>query len=168
MGKNNTSKRLIKVTDRHITLAVPEHSSKCMVAEGMKDSIPGATKLHVDMQTLRYTDDKGVRRTYLTPSSVQSALVRFDAGDPVEPFAFHLPQVIHINKPTQQTKAHDTTGRKAEMAKGSVARARIGGKAVPIMGNATRRRFGIRNLRINQEGQVVQVGTDALVSSPRA
>ena len=148
---------LIRVERRHIDGAVPENSAKCMVAEAVCASIDGALRPHVDMQTIRYTDPLGIRRVMLTPASVQAALVRFDAGDPVEPFAFILPDPIHVSKPTRATKGH--TKHAAERTRTDRARVRVGGRPVPILGSATRRRFGIRNLRINQQGQVVQLGT---------
>jgi hypothetical protein len=143
--------RIIKVQQKHIDQGIPESSARCMIAEALKDSIPGSKKVHVDMQTIRYTDDKGVRRTYLTNGSAQAALVRFDAGDEVLPFSVRLHQPIHISRGRPQASK-----RKTEVARDHQPRARLGGRPVPVMGNSTRRKFGIRGLRINQEGQVVQ------------
>jgi hypothetical protein len=148
-------RKMIRVEPAHITGAMPESSSKCMVAEAMRSSIPSATRPHVDMQTLRYTDADGVRRVYLTPASVQAALVRFDAGDPVEPFTFKLPDPIHISKRTRGIKSGEAKRRHVRTVVDRPG-PRVGGHSVPILGSATRRRFGIRHLRINQEGKVIQ------------
>ena len=163
MGEHK--RKRIVVTDEHIARGIPELSSKCMVAEAMKDALPGALKPHADMQTLRYTDTKGIRRTYLTPASVQSALVRFDAGDKVEPFAFFLDTPIQISKPTASTKAKATMrereghgATRTVVAGQHKAPARIGGRPIPYLKTGTRRKFGIRNLRINQQGKVEQIG----------
>jgi hypothetical protein len=146
--------RQITVEQKHIDLGLPDSSAMCMIAEAVKDQVPGCTKVHVDMQTVRWTGKDGIRRTYLTPAVAQSALVRFDAGDDVKPFTFRLSRLIHTTKAKNQNKA------KAEHSPSGVSnRARVAGRAVPMLGNATRRRFGIRNLRINQQGQVVQLGT---------
>lgn len=151
MSKKWNDKRVITVEQRHIDEAMPESSAKCMIAEAVRESYPGSKRIHVDMQTIRYTDAKGVRRTYLTSTAAQHALVRFDAGDPVDPFRFMLHDLIHINRP------HNNESKKKRDARAS-GHARVGGRPV-VLGNATRRRFGIRNLRINAEGQVVQAGT---------
>jgi hypothetical protein len=156
MDMGTLSHARITVTQRHIDEAVPGHSGKCMVAEAIKDAIPGAMRADVDMQTMRFTDRDGVRRTYLTPGAAQQALVRFDAGDPVRPFAFNLPAVMHISRPTKQTKGNGDPP--AETTRSKAARARIGGRPMPSQRSTTRRAFGIRRLRINQQGQVEQTG----------
>ncbi len=160
MSGRGLDRKRINVTQENIEESTRENSAKCMVASALKGNIAGCKKTHVDMQTMRFTDVHGIRRTYLTPAAVQAALVRYDAGDPVEPFSFNLPSAIHLSKPNNAVKSH-ATRRSVEVAPGHEgARARIGGKAIPMMGNATRRRFGIRNLRINAEGKVEQLGVE--------
>jgi hypothetical protein len=78
----------IDVTAEMIDGAERDVVGRCMVAEALK-AIPGITRPSVDMQTIRFTRD-GERETYFTPWDVQNAIVRFDGGDPVEPFNFRL------------------------------------------------------------------------------
>lgn len=66
-------------------------SSHCMIAEAVRAAYPDATKVSVDIQTIRFTDPKkGFRYVYLTPRAAQVAIVRFDQGDLPEPFKFRL------------------------------------------------------------------------------
>lgn len=153
----------ITVTSDHILKSMPEDSSRCMVAEAVKDTYLGATKVHVDLQTIRYTAVNGDRRTYLTPGKVQAALVAFDAGDPVQPFDFVLGNPIHIRLHRRvaphsgKTLIRVSTDRRPDRADETVKITKIGGANVPLFNTGTtRRRFGIRGLRINQSGHVVQ------------
>jgi hypothetical protein len=157
--------RRVKVTQDHIDRATPEQSGRCMIAEAIKEMVPGAGKVHVDLQTIRFTDTEGIRRTYLTPGVAQAALVRYDAGDDVEPFAFNLPKPVHISTPTKQTKLSQATRKWQRKRASTETPPRIGGRPIPMLGNSTRRRFGIRGLRINQQGQVVQVHPDTPVEA---
>jgi hypothetical protein len=79
----------IDVTEAHITEAERDVTGRCMVAEAIKASVPGVSHVQIDMQTIRFTRN-GERETYFTPWDVQNAIVRFDGGDPIEPFTFRL------------------------------------------------------------------------------
>jgi hypothetical protein len=79
----------ISVTEAHIAEAERDVTGRCMVAEAIKSSLPGVSHVQVDMQTIRFTRG-GERETYFTPWDVGNAIVRFDGGDPIEPFAFRL------------------------------------------------------------------------------
>jgi hypothetical protein len=134
-----------------------------MVAEAIKDAIPGATKVHVDLQTIRFTmvdarTGRKIRRTYLTPGKPQTALVRFDGGLLVEPFSFRLPTPMHVNE-LLAAKPRSPQQTRSDSPKPP----RVGGRPVPVIANSTRRRFGIRGLRINQAGEVVQAGVSSSV-----
>lgn len=90
---------LVKVTRKHIDEAMQKVSSHCMIAEAIKDAMPDAKNIAVDLQTIRYTDPKRkVRCVVLTPRLAQDKLVAFDQGDreELEPFQFKM-------RPTQVT-----------------------------------------------------------------
>ena len=146
----------VVVTQKEIDEAVRSDSGKCMASDGMRASIPGCTRPITDLQTMRYTDAQGVRRTYLTPVSVQAALARFDDGVEVKPFAFNLSHPIHISRPTHGTRAGETRRAKVDRQAGIPAPARVGGQPIPA--SRMQRRFGMRNLRINQAGEAEQTG----------
>ena len=75
------------VTDEMIEDAIPRDSSYCVFAEAVKAARPGAQKVAVDLQTIRFTDPKlGLRFTYLTPRPCQIAIINFDQGIRPEPF----------------------------------------------------------------------------------
>lgn len=84
----------VQVTQEHITGSMQRDSSHCMIADAVRDAVPGAQRIAVDLQTIRFTDPKtNYRYTYLTPRTAQVALVKFDQGDEgIEPFAFSLRQ----------------------------------------------------------------------------
>jgi len=79
----------VSVTEVHIAEAERDATGRCMVAEAIKSSIPGVSRVQVDMQTIRFTRN-GERETYFTPWDVGNAIVRFDGGDSIEPFTFRL------------------------------------------------------------------------------
>lgn len=82
---------LVKVAQHHIDLAMPEKSSHCMIAEAIKELVPEAAYVTVDLHTIRWSDAKRqCRYEYLTPRAGQIALLKFDRGVPVKPFEFRL------------------------------------------------------------------------------
>jgi hypothetical protein len=79
----------VQVTDELITQAVERDSSHCMIADAVKASVPDASFVSVDIQTIRFTRD-GFRYTYLTPRRAQVELIKFDQGITPEPMQFQL------------------------------------------------------------------------------
>src|SRR5215510_11021188 len=80
-------KVLLKVTPRLVRDAVQANSGHCMIAEAVKEAVPGAKYVSVDLQTIRWTDtEKGKRYVYLTPRKAQFALIDFDQGEEPTPF----------------------------------------------------------------------------------
>jgi hypothetical protein len=147
----------IPVEQKHIDRAMPASSSKCMIAEAVKDAKPGAHNVHVDLATIRYTDAEGNRKAYLTPGKCQVALVEFDAGIEQEPFSFYLGHPIHIRKSGRAHVKIHSQGRNTRADDLDVTK--VGGARPPVLRNVTRRRFGIRGLRVNEAGQVVKDST---------
>lgn len=80
----------VSVTQQDIEQAKRKDSSLCVVATGIARSIPGATRIAVDIQCIQFTDPDGQRQSYLTPPSVQGYIIAFDAGDDLHPFNFRL------------------------------------------------------------------------------
>jgi hypothetical protein len=160
MGSDRSARKdMIAVRKKHITEAMPANSSKCMIAEAIKDGWPGAHHVNVDLATIRFTDGKGNRRTYLTPGKCQIALVEFDAGIEQEEFSFSLHRPVHISPGhgrTQKGIRVSERGANKETKATNVHVTKIGGKRPPVLRNVTRRRFGIRGLRVNEQGQVVK------------
>lgn len=82
---------LVKVEQRHIDMSMPEKSSHCMIAEAIKELVPGASAVTVDLHTIRWSDrSKQCCYEYLTPRAGQIGLLKFDRGVPVKPFEFRL------------------------------------------------------------------------------
>jgi hypothetical protein len=75
------------ITQELIDTSIRASSGHCMIADAVRDAVPAARNISVDLQTIRWTDpDRGVRYVYLTPPQAQLALVDFDEGNPVHPF----------------------------------------------------------------------------------
>lgn len=82
---------VIPVRADHIADAMQKDSSHCMTAEGIKEAIPNAKFVSVDLQSIRWTDpDKGLRYIFLTPRICQAGILAFDQGEPVEPFVLRM------------------------------------------------------------------------------
>jgi hypothetical protein len=71
---------VLTVTDEDIERAVPRDSSACLIAQAVQRTYPEATRIDVDLQTIRYTL-RGQRYYRLTPRRAQDYLIAFDAGD---------------------------------------------------------------------------------------
>src|SRR5437762_92293 len=155
----------ISVTEDHIRNGKQADSTHCMIAEAIRAAVPGAKRVAVDLQTIRFTDPKRpLRYVYLTPPSCQSALIQFDQAVLPEPFEFKLrgAHVLaagesHLRKPlTRAEKSARTRDRRAarRMRKRRiVSRDRhlkklevVGGRAAPISRFHRIRKFGIRAL----------------------
>lgn len=81
----------VTVTRERIDQATQRDSGHCMIADAVRDAVPDASAISVDLQTIRWTDSaKGLRYIYLTPRVAQVALVKFDQGIPTEPFSFRV------------------------------------------------------------------------------
>jgi hypothetical protein len=96
----------VSVTAEHIERAIPMDSSHCMIADAIKAAVPKAKSVSVDLASIRWTDPRaGKRYLYLTPPSVQQALIRFDNGQKPTPFRFTLRQPAQVgNSGAEATK----------------------------------------------------------------
>lgn len=79
----------VEVTASDIERAHRNDSYKCVVAQAIARTVPMATNVDVDTQSIRFTVDNE-RRIYMTPYAVQGYVIAFDAGDDIEPFSFQL------------------------------------------------------------------------------
>ena len=169
----------IEVTQRDIDRGHRNFSGTCMAALAIAREIPGANRIDVDTQTIRFSlGDQ--RFWYLTPHKVQQYVVAFDAGDPVVPFKFRLRDPIRCKrypmteaaresirardvarrstlKETGDPDAANAAGRAAyaatrEAQGRSVLRVTTpGSKPPPRVFASKRRSYGQRILRANQE-----------------
>ena len=81
----------LDISEDIIRRAIRGDSTACMIADAVKEQVPGAKYVAVDLQSVRWTDPvKGLRYVYLTPSNAQGALVMFDQGIEMEPFKVKL------------------------------------------------------------------------------
>jgi hypothetical protein len=106
----------ITVTQDNISRSARADSSHCMIANAVREAIPQARNISVDLQTIRYSDpERGVRYTYLTSAAAQAALVAFDEGSLVEPFSFTISNayVAPVNRRSQRPRIVLSAAEKA-------------------------------------------------------
>lgn len=135
----------IEVTEELIKSSMKRNSNSCMTAEALKLRRPDLSRVSVDIQTIRATDDKKQERyQWLTPKAIQQAIVDFDAGKEVKPFRVKLGDgQVHRSfhgkwNPSDSTKKAQTRRNKKRRGtkKSNVAPKAIG----------SRRAYGLRNL----------------------
>ena len=113
----------ISVSRHHITNGVEKDSHFFMIADAIKEAVPDAQYILVDLQSIRFTRrKKQTRYTYLTPPVPQRALLKFDQGDrAISPFTFNLtnPRTRRMGwvgqraaTATRKGKKYKTTGKR--------------------------------------------------------
>jgi hypothetical protein len=116
----------VTVTTKQIEAALPADSAHCMIADAIKIAVPRAKAVNVDLASIRWTDPvENKRFLYLTPPSVQFALLQFDNGVKPKPFRFVL------RAPAQITNAGADGNRKGMRVRRGVARVTSDADAVP-------------------------------------
>lgn len=105
LGRRRRENRRIYVRPEHIDLAVVADSKHCMIAEAIRQQVPKAANIAVDLQSIRWSNrKKRVRYTFLTPRIAQEALVRFDRGNRPSPFHFTLKGAIITQTQTDRVR----------------------------------------------------------------
>jgi hypothetical protein len=150
------------VTKDIVDRGIARNSNHCMIAEAVKEAYPRLSRIAVDIQTIRATDQKkGERYVWLTPRSTQRAIIDFDQGKKPQPFTFGLTngQTLRVRKYPEATKKKMRKYYHDEIKPKKQAEAKIrrrGGTNVPnvIGGTAppksvgARRSFGLRSLQV--------------------
>jgi hypothetical protein len=142
----------VDVTEEIIRESMQADSSHCMIAEAVKKARPKATRVAVDLATIRFSDPElGLRYTYLTPRTAQTPLLQFDSGMVPEPFSFMLGRG-HVTRMSRSKKTKATTKSLSrarlvtrEGVVGGKVPDRVGGRPLPTF-RGNRREFGIRGL----------------------
>jgi hypothetical protein len=109
------SRWTVEITQDDIDRAHQNDSYRCVIATSLARQIPDATKIEVDIQTIRFTRG-GERLIYLTPYTAAGYVVAFDAGDEIEPFSFSL------RNPTKTRRTKTTAAGRDVMQKNSRVR----------------------------------------------
>ena len=96
----------VRVTGEIIEKSMRQNSARCMTAVGIAKSVEGAHRIKVDTQTIVFSIGDE-RYAFVTPSRVMQYVVDFDAGLPIEPFDFRLPEPLQVKtrKRTEHGKA---------------------------------------------------------------
>jgi hypothetical protein len=82
----------ISVGQEHLDEALRANSSHCAIAFAIREAVPYARRISVDLQTIRWTDSKrGVRYCFLTPHvAQQDVIIPFDQGEECKPVTFRM------------------------------------------------------------------------------
>jgi hypothetical protein len=84
-------KPTITITQEILDRACRANTHRCMIAEAIKEQVPKASRVNVDLRTIRWSDaEKGLRFVYMVPPIAADALIRFDKGASLRPFRFRL------------------------------------------------------------------------------
>jgi len=115
MSKSVRTRFNVEVTEADIERAHKNDSYNCVVAQAVARTVPDATRIEVDSQTIRFTT-QNERRVYMTPYAVQGYVIAFDAGDHIEPFSFQLRDPKRIKR-VLNTEAGKAVRRATERAR---------------------------------------------------
>jgi hypothetical protein len=124
-----TQRKTVAVEQQHIEGGIASDSHYCTIAEAVKDAMPFAQRVSVDLATIRYTDrDTGKRYIFLTPVKCQEYLLMLDNGlrERLKPFKFML------NRPTQIINPRAKRGKVAVTKSKTHAPIKRDGKALPM------------------------------------
>lgn len=133
---------MLDVTQEIINNAIPRDSGHCVIADAVKQAVPTANRISVDLATIRFTDPDTERRyVYLTPATAQALLVNFDQGVHPEPLT------IRLNRPAQIVSARKQRPSEAHESDEQRKAAR-----------RKHRRQEPRTVNVTQEGQPVVHG----------
>ncbi len=135
----------VSVTQDQIDRGVQTDSHHCMIADAIHERLKWATYVTVDTQSIRFNNLKQKKRyIYLTPPEAQKAIILFDQGIKVKPFAFTMSRGFLQAVRTIRDRTRDlgknrrtTMARRARRAVG-----RTTPKPIPSM----YREFGVRAL----------------------
>lgn len=149
----------VYVEAQDFMLAIRNRSGRCAVKRAVKRAFPEASRVMVDIQTIRMTIN-GERLIWITPPPCQDVIVWFDAGEfsRLQPFNFALRKdaAVRVARATHPSEADRQRANKAKRegrSEAGVNKARreknLPKAARRSMGGADRS-YGARNLSINQ------------------
>ncbi len=108
----------LTITSANIEESIRNDANHCMIASALKEKIPTARWVLVDLQKIRWTD-RVARRQFvcLTPKPAQRALLAFDKGEAVKPFHFTLPAPATKPMPIRKKRKAKAATKKAKAKK---------------------------------------------------
>jgi hypothetical protein len=88
----------ISVSQENIDTSLAANSSHCVIASAIKQCIPSATFVAIDIQSCRFTQD-GVRYCFLTPAAAREIIINTDQGNRelIQPCEFSM-KPVHVSK----------------------------------------------------------------------
>lgn len=110
----------VKVLAEDFADGIPNDSNRCAVKRAISREIPGARRVEVDLQTVRFSLD-GERHVFLTPWRVSEYVIAFDAGDEelMLPFEFVLRPSQQVGSKVRR-QAFTEEGQKIDRARNRI------------------------------------------------
>lgn len=115
---------MIDVIREDIDLGEMRDSNRCAVKRAVARCIEGATRVEVDLQTVRFSLN-GERHVFLTPWQVVQYVIDFDAGlgEEMEPFTFRLRPSAQVGSAVRRD-VFTEEGQKVDNARNRVRKAK--------------------------------------------
>ena len=113
----------INVLAEDFDLGEKKNSNRCAVKRAVARDIPGAKRVEVDLQTVRFSlEDE--RYVFLTPWRVADYVIAYDAGDDdeLQPFSFQLRPSSEVGAKVER-RAFTSEGQKVDNARNRVRKA---------------------------------------------
>jgi hypothetical protein len=159
----------IHVTAEIIKTACHRRSRHCMIADAIRNHIPSATNIEVDLMTIRYSmPERGLRYIFHTPRKPQMALIHFDRGRCPVPFKFRLHSGHIVSMRTGDKQRHNFGRAKMSVKKqanGGTETVIVGGKPPPRLpphpSHNGIRRFGLGGFTGGDGSEVLGWTVDA-------
>lgn len=144
----------VVITPELVERATQRDSRHCMIAEAIKAAKPHYNNILVDLATIRWTNPKTKKRYIcLTPEIAAQALVDFDQGREIEPFAFHV-------APIQSTPAKKSERGKRTLSATGSQLAITGGEPL-VKGHLSGSPSSHSNRKANEAKEAALVPEDA-------
>jgi hypothetical protein len=145
-SKRNTRFKLF-ITRELITDAVQRQSAHCLIAEAIRQQVPNACMVTVDMRTTRWSNPVTEERfVYLTPQLAQSIIIKFDQGIEIEPTEISMRNPVQIVRMRKGQPPRDPgePRKRPVMARMRSDGVIIGGRLPRIANMARLRRYGAK------------------------
>jgi hypothetical protein len=104
----------VDVRQENVDTAIRGKSTKCMIVQAIERAYPTLTRIVVQKNDVRVTDpDRNVIYTFDMAPLARAAILKWDMGEQVEPFAFKLRHpIIRTRMKKQHTGHMGTAGNK--------------------------------------------------------
>lgn len=94
---------VVQILQDAIDRAIEKDSAHCIVAEALRQTLPNASHVAVDLQTVRWTEN-GWRHVALTPPHAQRIILDFDQGFRSKPCTIRLRTIQRVRSSSRDNR----------------------------------------------------------------